>query len=104
MPSSISPTIKTISRISQNQWIGNVGGNLDDIAAQFDAAPLSGTVNPGFRGACHRARIRATRWLDPATCWLIGSETRRGAKNDSWPPLPPPPMQPQPLIRIFADP
>jgi phage portal protein BeeE len=24
-------------------------------------------VNPGCRGACHRARIRATRWLIRAT-------------------------------------
>ena len=26
---------------------------------------LSGEMVPGFRGACHRARIRATRWLHP---------------------------------------
>ena len=44
----MSPGIKTVSRISQNQCIGNLGGNLDDIAAQFDAALLAGIVNPGF--------------------------------------------------------
>jgi hypothetical protein len=49
MPSSISSTIKTISRISQNQCAGNIGGNLDDIAAQFGAASLSGQAPTKYR-------------------------------------------------------
>jgi hypothetical protein len=33
--------------------------------SEIREASQSGAVGPGFRGACHRARIRATRWLNP---------------------------------------
>jgi hypothetical protein len=49
---------------------------LDDIAAQFGAAPLSGTVIPGFRGARQRTRIRATHWLNPGHALL--QQCKRG--------------------------
>jgi hypothetical protein len=35
---------------------------------------------PGFRGACHRARIRATRWLHPGYGTHVSKTSLRGAK------------------------
>jgi len=34
-------------------------------------------ARPGFRGACHRARIRATRWLIRATKLAVLQTQRR---------------------------
>jgi hypothetical protein len=33
------------------------------------SGPICGTQDPGCRGACHRARIRATRWLIRVTSY-----------------------------------
>src|ERR1700682_6406182 len=40
---------------------------------------MLGEVGPGFRGACHRARIRATRWLIRATRLLKSNHAWLGA-------------------------
>jgi phage portal protein BeeE len=37
---------------------------------------MRGTREPGYRGACHRARIRATRWLIRVTAPQFGADIR----------------------------
>jgi len=38
-------------------------------------------VSPGFRGACHRARIRATRWLHPG--YDVRQRKRKCCRRDA---------------------
>jgi hypothetical protein len=48
------------------------------------SAAICGAVFPGYRGACHRARIRATRWLIRVTpISIIGGERAGVGKDES---------------------
>jgi hypothetical protein len=45
----------------------SIRGTSGAAVARMERSAIRGRrcVSPGFRGACHRARIRATRWLHP---------------------------------------
>src|SRR5258707_3837165 len=45
--------------------IAGRGGERRCKSAATSPGSRCGEYGPGFRGACHRARIRATRWLHP---------------------------------------
>ena len=46
---------------------------LANIVARMERSEIreSRDAGPGLRGACHRARIRATRWLHPGYSRVI---------------------------------
>src|SRR6185437_15201463 len=52
-------------------------------AAKSASGGATGMAPPGFHGACHRARIRATRWFNPGykSCETLRRDMSRGRQS-----------------------